>query len=184
MRKRNWSLVAVTTVAALLLMPGAAYAFPDNGDNTLADNATHTYCYTSSFNTDASVGAYAMSVLGNTTDMDDLFPIDPPFCAFMETDVWWHELNLAAGIRGSRSCWLESPVGICTSSDLTLDFAEIDIGSFDWEDRRKVAVHLVGYSVGLNDNGGCAMASGPVPDAALVWRTYCASDITDINGAY
>ncbi|GAA1406150.1 hypothetical protein ACFQZ4_01485 [Catellatospora coxensis] len=177
--------LAMACAAALLLAtPGSAYAFPDNGDSTLADNATHTYCYTSGFTTDASVGAYAMAVLGNTTDMDDLFPIDPPTCSFMETDVWWWELNLAAGVRGTRSCWLESPNGICTSSDLTLDYAELDVGAFDWEDRRKTAVHEVGHSVGLDHDPDCAMMSGQVPDATLQWRTYCADEIADINAAY
>jgi hypothetical protein len=186
-RKRAFTAFAVLGVlgvlATLFATPTPGMAFPDNGDSTLADNAVHTYCYTSGFTTDASVGGYAMAVLGNTTDMDDLFPITPSFCSYMETDVWWWELDLAAGIRGTRSCWLESPNGICTSSDVTLDYPQLDVGSFDWEDRRKTAVHEVGHSVGL-DHGGCAMISGQVPDASLTYRTFCTADINDINAAY
>src|SRR5688572_10300162 len=91
--------VAAAVIAVLMVAAPAAAALPENGDSTLADNGVHTYCYTTGFTTDASVGAYALAVLGNTTDMDDLFPIDPLTCAFNETDIWWHELNLAAGVR-------------------------------------------------------------------------------------
>lgn len=178
--------IVVACIASVLGVPSPASAFPDNGDRTLADNALHTYCYTSGFTTDASVASYAMAVLGNTTDMDDQFPIDPPTCTFMETDAWFWEMNLAPGVRGSRICWLESPAGICTSSDLTLDYAQLDIGAFDWEDRRKTAVHEVGHSVGLGHDAvpTGAMMSGQVPDATLQWRTYSAANISDINAAY
>src|SRR5262245_65897494 len=91
--------------------PAQANPFPNNGDSTVADNGLHTYCYTSGFTTDASVGSYAMSVLGNTTDMDDNFPIDPPTCWYDETDIWWWETNLNASQRGLRECYLESPNG-------------------------------------------------------------------------
>jgi hypothetical protein len=180
--KLGW-LVATGTIAAVLTVPSGASA-ANNNDNTLADNAIHTYCYTSGFTTDASVGAYAMAVLGNSTDMDDLFPIDPPFCAFNETDIWFSELNLAPGVRGTRDCWLEDPAGICTSSDIVLDYGEIDNGALDWEDRRHVAVHEVGHSVGLGHGNGGAMTLGPVPDASLQWRTFSAVDIANINSWY
>jgi hypothetical protein len=177
-------------VTTLIATQSPAYAqLPNNGDSTVADNAVHTYCFTSGFTTDPSVGSYAMAVLGNTTDMDDLFPIDPPFCQFRETDVWWFESNLAAGTRGVRDCVdynLAASPDICTSSDVELDFAELDdaIDVDDWEDRRKTAVHEVGHSVGLDHDSISAMRQGEIPDTSLTWRTYSAADIADINSHY
>ena len=89
-------VACVVTTLIATQSPAHANPFPNNGDSAVADNGLHTYCYTSGFTTDASVASYAMSVLGNTTDMDDLFPIGPSFCQFMETDVWWFETNLPA----------------------------------------------------------------------------------------
>ena len=66
--------------------------------------------------------------------------------------------------RGVRDCWLESPTGTCTSSDIKLDFGQIDTGTGDvWEDRRKTAVHEVGHSVGLGHDTISAMKNGRDP---------------------
>jgi hypothetical protein len=184
--KAIWLVACVLMALIATQSPAYANPFPNNGDGTVADNGVHTYCYTSGFTTDASVGGYAMAVLGNTTDMDDLFPIDPPFCGdFEETDVWWWESDEPAGTRGVRDCRDSPPVnGICTSSDAFLDFAELDIGTNDWEDRRKTAVHELGHSIGLGHDTVSAMISGEIPDTSLTWRTYSAHDIAHIPGAY
>ena len=178
----------VACVAAALLAtqaPAHATPFPGNGDSTFADNDLHTYCYTPGFTTDESVGSYGMWVLGDTTDMDHLFPLDPPTCHFMETDIWWWEADLPGTDRGVRDCWLESPAGICTSSDITLDFAQIDSGAAPvWEDRRKTAVHEVGHSIGLGHDNVSVMRQGEVPDSSLTWRRFSAHDIAHINGRY
>jgi hypothetical protein len=179
-----WLVACVVTALIATQSPTYANPFPNNGDATIADNAVHTYCYTSGFSTDTSVGSYAMDVVGDTTDVDDLFPGTPQFCSFMETDVWWWESDQPAGIRGVRDCWLESPNGICTSSDVDLDFAQLDIGIDDWEDRRKTAVHEVGHTIGLGHDTVSAMISGEIPDTSLTWRRYSAHDISHINGNY
>jgi len=173
-------LVAVLGIAS----PAHANPFPNNYNLSVADNDLHTYCYTDTFVTDPSVADYAMAVLGNTTDMTDELMIDPPFCGlFRGNDVWWWEEDLPAGTRGERSCELVNVPGKCASSDVRLDFAELDIGTFDWEDRRKTGVHEVGHSVGLGDGNG-AMITGEIPDATLQWRTYTAHDIGHINTQY
>ena len=170
---------------ALLALPAAASAnpLPGNGDSTVADNGVHTYCYTSDFS-DVTVADYAMGVLDNTTDMSDLFASPPSDCWYMETDIWWWEDDQPAGISGLRDCWLESPNGICTSSDIHLDFGEINFGINDWEDRRKTAVHEVGHSVGLGHDSISAMIIGEMPSTSLVWRVFSVHDTADINAAY
>jgi hypothetical protein len=179
------ALVALV-VTALVAMQASAQAnpFPNNANKTIADNGTHTYCYTSGFTTDRSIATYAMSVLDSTTDMSDLFPTTPEFCSFRETDVWWWEMNLTDNLRGRRVCRWESPAGICKSSDLQIDFAELDEGSNDWYDRRKTAVHELGHSVGLGHDTISAMREGEIPDTSLTWRRYSAHDISHINAAY
>jgi hypothetical protein len=183
-RAPGW--LAALIAGAVLVLPAAASAnpFPGNGDQTVADNSLHTYCYTTGFTTDQSVAAYAMSVLDSTTDMSDLFATPPATCAYMETDVWWWESDQPGGIRGVRGCWLESPNGICTSSDIHLDYAQLDIGSSDWEDRRKTAVHEVGHSIGLAHDSISAMVSGEIPSTSITWRRYSAHDISHLNAAY
>lgn len=188
--KRLVWLAVASIVAAVVVMSAYANPFPNNGDLRVVGNATHTYCYTTGFTTDASVADYAMAVLGNTTDMTELLPIDPLNCgAFRETDVWWWEEDIVTpGVRGTRSCALDLSATICGSSDLTLDYAQLDVGSFDPEDRRKTAVHELGHSIGLGHDDPAAplsaMMSGQVPDASLQWRTYSAHDITHINAQY
>jgi hypothetical protein len=179
------SLVAFVVAALCAVqVPAHANPFPNNADGTFADNGTHTYCYTSGFTTDRTVASYAMSVLDITTDMTDLFPTTPEFCTFRETDVWWWEMNLPDNIRGQRECEWESPAGICKSSDLRMDFAELDEGDNDWYDRRKTAVHELGHSVGLGHDTISAMRSGEIPDTSLTWRRYSTHDIAHINARY
>jgi hypothetical protein len=170
-------LVAVLSLAS----PAHANPYPNNYNLAVPGNGLHTYCLTDTFVTDPSVADYAMAVLGNTTDMTDMLMIDPPFCGFRQNDVWFWEEDLPAGTRGERSCELDGQAGICMSSDVRLDFPELDNGDFDWEDRRKTGVHEVGHSVGLGHDTISAMISGEIPDTTLQWRTYSAHDISHIN---
>jgi hypothetical protein len=183
---RRTTRLAALFAGLLLALPAVAAAnpFPNTKDLTVADNDVHTYCYTSTFVTDPTVASYAMDVLDSTTDLTDLISSTTPNCAYMETDVWWWETDLPAGTRGSRKCWLESPTGICTSSDVKLDYPELDIGAYDWEDRRKTGVHELGHSIGLGHDTISAMMSGQVPDASLTWRRYSAHDLGHINAYY
>lgn len=146
----------------------------------MADSSLHTYCFLSTFNTDSSVGHYAMrDALDNTTDMTDVYE-----SCNNNTDVWFQEANLAAGIRGSSTCAVAVSSSVCNRSIVTLDFPELDIGSNDWEDRRKTSVHEVGHSVGLNHDTSSAMISGEIPSTSLVWRRYSNHDISHINIKY
>jgi hypothetical protein len=179
-------LAALLAGALALALPAVASAnvFPGNADATIADNGTHTYCYTSGFTTDQSVASYAMNVLDTTTDMSVIFGVPPSTCFYMDTDVWWWENDQPAGTRGLRRCWLESPEGICQSSDVFLDYAELNIGANDWEDRRKTSVHELGHTIGLGHTGLGAMISGEIPDTSITWRRYGAHDLGHINATY
>lgn len=172
--------LAVAAVASLGMPPAGADTFPGNYDQALADNATHTFCLTSTFTTDPSVATYAMSVLDDTTQMTD----DRIASCTSITDVWWWQSNLPAGTRGQRVCVTYNSAGRCESADIDLDFGELDIGGNDWYDRRKTSVHEVGHSVGANHDSESAMITGEVPSTALQWRRYSSHDVGHINNAY
>jgi len=180
-------ILVVTAIMALgLASPAAADTFPGNYDLRLADDAIQTYCLTSTFFLEEHkvVPEYAMYWLDQTTQMSDM---SQGTCV-NSTDAKWYDANLPAGIRGERVCIVVGDIpSVCDRSNITLDFAELDIGSLDWEDRRKTACHELGHSVGLNHHSsgaeGC-MLSGEVPSADVQWRRYTTHDVGHINAAY
>jgi hypothetical protein len=179
---RRWGLLVVAAVgllAGVLVAPQKASATPFP-ETWLADGNFHTYCYTSTFTSDQAVGQYGMDTLDSTTDFTSSFDSS----CDDGTDVWWWELNLAAGIRGEAQCMVWYSATQCHSADVRLDYAELDVGSNDWYDRRKTAVHEIGHTVGLGHHNDCAMISGEIPSTALQWRRYSAHDVEHINAAY
>ncbi|MBP2338002.1 hypothetical protein JOF41_004180 [Saccharothrix coeruleofusca] len=181
---RTRRILLLPLVAALTAgLGGIAQAnpFPNNYDSAVADGALHDFCTTTGFTTDRSVATYAMATLDDTTDMTDS---DLGGCTNLATDVWWWQEDLPAGLRGQRSCASHSSPGVCDSSDVKLDYAELDIGDNDWYDRRKTSVHELGHSVGLGHDTISAMISGEVPSTDLVWRRYSPHDIGHINAQY
>jgi hypothetical protein len=188
-RKASTSLVVAGVLAAVVATPTPARAdqFPGPGLR-LADNSTHTYCFTPGFTNFRDVGTYAMNVLDTTTDMVSQFPTTPEFCEAAQTDVWWFASNLEPGVRGRISCTGFYTNGRCWSFNVQLDFAELDVGDLDWEDRRKTAVHEIGHTVGLShntaDGANSAMISGEVPNAGIQFRRYSQHHINHINASY
>lgn len=174
-RRRLWQwwvgLIALTG-ALVTPAPAAADPFPGNADTTLADSATHIYCLTSTFTTDPEGAHYAMiDVLEGTTGMDSLYRGS---CTDSSVDVWWWERNLPAGIRGERQCIVYTSASVCNSSDVRMDYDEIDIGTSDAEDRRKTAVHEIGHTLGFGHfTQSDAMRQGEIPDTNVRWRRYC-----------
>lgn len=184
MRRTGRSILGMAVAGILIIVPAAgahANPFPNNYDDAVADSFIHTFCTTSGFTTDPSVATYAMNVLDSTTDLIDS---DLGGCSSVTTDAWWWEENLPGGLRGQRTCFSHSSPGVCDSSDLKLDFGQLDVGSNDWYDRRKTSVHELGHSVGLGHDSISAMISGEVPSTALVWRRYSDHDIDHLNAQY
>jgi len=64
------------------------------------------------------------------------------------TDVEWLDANLPFETRAQYVCANLSG-SICLASEVTLDPAQINIGSNDPEDRKKSACHEAGHSVDL-----------------------------------
>lgn len=182
-KNRRRYLVPAAVAATLVLVGGTASAnpFPNNYDSAVADSSLHTFCTTSGFTTDPTVATYAMDTLDNTTDLTDS---NIGSCNSVTIDVWWWEEDLPGTLRGERSCFSHSSPGVCDSSDVKLDYAQLDIGGNDWYDRRKTSVHELGHSIGLGHDTISAMISGEVPSTALQWRTYSAHDLGHINAYY
>lgn len=195
-RKALACMAALATLVAVVAVPTQAQA--DEWGPVVApgvlfytDNSTLTYCFTEGFDNFQAVGNYAMSVLDSTTDITSQFPTTPEFCEFSQTDVWWWSSNLPAGVRGRTTCQLVAPWDgtICQGHEVFMDFAELDIGSLDWEDRRKTACHELGHVVGLQHNTanatGSCLINGEIPNANLQFRRYSAHHINShINVRY
>lgn len=179
--RRLWLLPLIASLTFVTTGVGQANPFPNNYDSAVADSSLHTFCTTSGFTTDRTVATYAMSVLDTTTDMTIS---DLGGCSASTTDVWWWEQDLPGTLRGERSCFSHSSPGVCDSSDVKVDYAQLDIGSNDSEDRRKTSVHELGHSVGLGHDTISAMISGEIPSTALQWRRYSAHDLAHLNAQY
>lgn len=152
---------------------------PDTG--WFADGSGHSFCLTTGFN----MGDVARFAMDDSLDADtDMHDIEDSSCG-SETDVWFFEGDLPTGTRGQYICQIRNGV-VCISADVTLDKAEIDIGSFDWEDRRKTACHEVGHSVGLQHGDGKfdCMINGEIPDQGAEWRHYSGHHIGHIDDRY
>lgn len=175
-------LVAVAAGAGLWLAAAAVQAdtFPDNHHDGLADSSIHTYCFRW-YEGDENVGHYAMrNALDNTTDMSDVLHST----CYDSTDVIFRDYNLAGGRRGQYQCKRYYSDGDCNSSEVVFDWAQLDIGSNDWYDRRKTSVHEVGHSVGCNHDSVSAMITGEIPSTALQWRRFSSHDLGHINANY
>lgn len=138
-------LLGLAVFGTLFAVAARADTFPGNNDTRVAQSAALSFCFYSNFTTSVSTGYYAMSNLDSQTVMYD---IEVGTCANY-VDVWWSELG-GSGIYGFRYCSIPVDSSTCDSSDIKIDFGEIDgDGSWDWEMRRKVATHETGHAVGL-----------------------------------
>lgn len=159
----------VVGIAALAIPQALADPFPGTNDGRRADGTTHVYCYHESVTIYGPL-SYAMVNLDSQTDMTRSYSST----CYSSTDVVWIEGDLAGTLRGSRGCVKAISSTICDSSELTLDYAQIDVGSDDDEDRKKTACHELGHSVGLghHDTSSDCMRNGAVPSTALQYRQY------------
>lgn len=177
--------LSLVALSSLLTVSVTAHAnpFPNNYDSAVADSSLHTFCTTAGFTTDRTVATYAMTVLDDTTDMTDS---DIGTCNNVTTDVWWWEEDLPGTLRGERSCYSHSSPGVCDSSDVKVDYAQLDVGNNDFEDRRKTSVHELGHSVGLGHDTISVMISGEIPSVTdPKWLLYSPHDINEhINVQY
>lgn len=181
------ALVVSWIAVAIVALPANADTFgggpPDEGYE--ADSYLHTYCYGPGF--DAGLQSHANYAMDTSLALDtDMSSYRQSSCD-TTTDVRWMDSNLQpAGVRGKYTCVALSS-GICLRADVYLDPAEIDIGTNDFEDRRKSACHEAGHSVGLRhgDSVSDCMRNGEIPTTALKWRRFNEHHIDDhINVEY
>ncbi len=95
------------------------------------------------------------------------------------------DANLPAGVRGSYICVAYSGTK-CNSSEIRVDPAELNIGSYDEEDTTKTMCHESSHSVGMRHGDAYidCMISGEMPNLSMQWRTYSPHHIWHVNNAY
>jgi len=149
------------------------------------DSSIHTFCWGAGF--DAALQNNANWAMGTSldrdTDITDQFDVT---CAEGATDVEWLDANLPAGTRGQYSCQVKVNADTCNHSHVTLDPAEINMGSLDEEDTSKTACHEAGHSVGLIHGAAFTdcMRSGEIPNGLEEYRTYNGHHTFHINSTY
>ncbi|MFP5308756.1 MAG: hypothetical protein ACLGIR_04165 [Actinomycetes bacterium] len=167
-------------VLVVSLRPAIADPFPGTSDGRRADGTTHVYCYDNTV-TITSAPSFGITNIDAQSDMVRSYSST----CYSSTDVVFHEADLPGTVRGSRVCTKAISSTICDSSRVTFDYAQIDIGANDTEDRQKTACHEVGHSAGLGHASTDCMVSGEIPDTSLTWRTYREHSVVDhLNPTY
>ncbi|NUT35333.1 MAG: hypothetical protein HOV79_19950 [Hamadaea sp.] len=174
---RNNAVIAAAS--AVILAGTAAVALADEWgtgtSNTGAhpDSDPHTYCYSSSVGSDArpNIEAAEWDALDPTAVNVD-YNSSCDLSSSTETDVVWRQANLAAGVSGSTYC--EDFDTYCDQFYVTLDMAQIAVGSEDEIDETQTACHELGHSAGLTHGGStdCMINSPDTPPTALQFRRY------------
>ncbi len=182
-------LLIVFVVLATLLPVSRALGDPfDTGPpdgGWKADSKYHTYCYGAGLDAVLRDDVdYVMQwSLDAETDMKDVFEST---CNPNGTDAQFFDANLPGGVRGQYVCVSRSIY--CWAAELTVDPAQINIGSNDTEDLRKTLCHEVGHSVGLTHHDppyDDCMINGEIPDTSVQYRRYNSHHkITHINVEY
>jgi hypothetical protein len=184
-------LLALLGTAVLTALPATADPWGTNTSNTGAhpDGGSHTWCWGSGFDTALrdNVNSSMNNALGGPTDANVAFQSSCNLSGTSETDVVWFDGNLPAGIRGQTFCE-DFDGGNCDQNYITLDPAEINIGSNDEADTTKTACHELGHSVGLTHGSGGGdgtandcMYSGERPNLNLQYERYSAHHRGHIN---
>ncbi len=105
----------------------------------------------------------------------------------LSTDAWVYDANLPGAVRGQYVCNSGQLIGnLCYSSSVTVDPAQLRIGSYDNDDIKKTFCHETGHSVGLmhgNFQVDC-MINGEIPAPTSQWKHYSEHHIEHINAQY
>lgn len=176
-------------IGGLLAQPGFAtaddFAVGPPNSGYKGDSSIHTFCFGAGF--DAALQNNANWAMGTSLDRDtDITDQFDTTCAQGATDVEWLDANLPAGVRGAYACQNMVNANTCNHAHVTLDPAEINIGSLDEEDTSKTACHEAGHSVGLTHGAGLTdcMRNGEIPNALEQYRTYNGHHIFHIDSTY
>ncbi|WP_216209962.1 hypothetical protein [Amycolatopsis aidingensis] len=184
-------LLAVLALGTVLVAPGSAQAtkFPET---YLADSQSHGYCFVGGgwFQSRKNSVHYAMDKLGDPTDMTTFMERGGAYPGDCKpgTDVAFFAADLPGNVRGLAQCADWNSSDRCNKSKVTMDYPQLDEGPWDWQDRRKTALHEIGHTVGLGHHSpgahDCAMLRGPIPNKNLKWRQLHPHDHYHINRQY
>jgi hypothetical protein len=100
----------------------------------------------------------------------------------VQTDVRWLTGDLPSGVRGSTGCAVLNG-SVCDRNNVTIDIAELNIGTNDEDDQTKTTCHELGHTVGLTHGGASedCMISGERPSTASQWEHYGSHHTYHIN---
>lgn len=108
------------------------------------DSRVHDFCRYSSMDQGYERDAmeYGMIQMSSTTDMQRLGELCGTY-----TDLKWTSIALPGTLRGQWECIRWGGSITCDSGKISLDFAELNKGSYDTADAQKTALHEVGHSL-------------------------------------
>jgi hypothetical protein len=179
-------VVSVLLLVAVGVFPddGGADGYPGTNDGRRTEDSWFNYCVTSGTSSShADALKYGPVVINSTTDLNGGLSS----CG-SNTDLHLISGFLPGTVRGRLTCWNPTSSTICNSASMVLDFPQLDVGSNDWYDRRKTAVHEAGHGAGLGHSpsgSADAMVQGAVAGTATVHRRLSSHHIYGhINPTY
>lgn len=155
------------------------------------DGSSHNYCWGSGFDSalQDNVTSSFSNALDAPTDATIGYSSTCTYSGSTETDVVWLDADLPGTLRGQAPCEDYDVSNHCDQYYVTLDPAEINVGSNDELDTTKTTCHELGHTVGLTHGSGGGdgttddcMMSGERPSTALQYERYSSHHRGHING--
>ena len=181
----------VALAVSVLASPVGADVWGSQSSTTGAhpDGSTHNYCWGSGFDTNLRDNVDEMfdDALDGPTDATVEFKSTCKFSGSGETDVVWFDADLPGSTRGKAPCE-DYDNGYCDQYYVTLDPAQINVGSNDDADTDKTVCHELGHTVGLTHGSGGGdggtddcMISGERPSTNSQYERYSSHHKEHIN---
>lgn len=177
------------TVAAAAPAAADPWGVQSSSTGAHPDGSTHNWCWGSGFDLALrdNVIDSMNNALGGPTDAVVDYKSTCVLSGLSETDVVWFDADLPGSTRGKAPCE-DYDGSYCDQFYVTLDPAQINIGSNDEADTTKTTCHELGHTVGLTHGAGGGdgtaddcMVSGERPSSATRYERYSTHHKGHIN---